>query len=101
VALERRISLDFTVVVSGNQVSSELGEEVAILDLKAGMYYGLDSVGARVWELIQRPKSIREIWNVLLEEYEVDPERCERDLLALLQRLVDEGLVEVQDETPA
>jgi hypothetical protein len=101
VALERRISLDFTVVVSGNQVSSELGEEVAILDLKAGMYYGLDSVGARVWELIQRPKSIREIWNVLLEEYEVDPERCERDLLALLQKLVDEGLVEVQDETPA
>jgi hypothetical protein len=99
--LERRISLDFTVVVSGNQVSSEIGEEVAILDLKAGMYYGLDSVGARVWELIQRPKSIREIWNVLLEEYEVDPERCERDLLALLQRLVDEGLVEVQDETPA
>jgi Coenzyme PQQ synthesis protein D (PqqD) len=93
--------MDSTVVVSESQVSSELGEEVAILDLKAGTYYGLDSVGARVWELMQTPKSVSEIRNILLREYDVDPERCERDLHALLQRLVAEGLVEVQDETPA
>jgi hypothetical protein len=89
------------VVASDGQVSSEIGEEVAILDLKAGTYYGLDSVGARVWELIQRPKSVGEIRNVLLEEYEVEPKRCERDLLALLQTLVNEGLVEVRNGTPA
>jgi hypothetical protein len=99
--LESRISLDSMVVASEGQVSSEIGEEVAILDLKAGTYYGLDSVGARVWELIQRPKSVGEIRNVLLEEYEVEPKRCERDLLALLQTLVNEGLVEVRNGTPA
>jgi hypothetical protein len=99
--LESTISLDSMVVASDGQVSSEIGEEVAILDLKAGTYYGLDSVGARVWELIQRPKSVGEIRNVLLEEYEVEPKRCERDLLALLQTLVNEGLVEVRNGTPA
>jgi hypothetical protein len=100
-ALESTISLDSTVVAAQDQVSSEIGDEVAILDLKAGTYYGLDAVGARVWELVQEPQRVREIRRILLEEYEVEPERCGRDLLALLQRLAYEGLVEVRGGTPA
>ena len=92
------ISLGSTVVAAEDQVSSEIGEEVAILDLRAGTYYGLNAVGARVWELVQGPKRVSEIHNILLKEYEVEPERCERDLLALLQRLAHEGLVKVRDE---
>lgn len=93
------VSLSSTVVAAEGQVSSDIGDEVAILDFKAGMYYGLDSVGARVWNLIQEPRTVGEIWDILTSEYEVDPQRCERDLVALLNRLVDEGLVEV-NETP-
>src|SRR5215204_3614029 len=86
------------VVAARDQVSSNLGEEVAILDLKAGVYYGLDAVGARIWDLIQKPRTVNGIQDALLEEYDVDPERCERDLIALLQRLAAEGLIEVNDE---
>jgi hypothetical protein len=85
-----------TVVAVKDQVSSDLGGEVAILDLKAGVYYGLDAVGARIWSLIQEPRTVNEIRDILLEEYEVEPERCERDLLVLLQRLADEGIIEVE-----
>ena len=80
-----------------DQASSDLGGEVAILDLKAGVYYGLDAVGGRIWSLIQEPRTVNEIRDILLEEYEVEPEHCERDLLALLRRLADEGLVEVRN----
>jgi hypothetical protein len=90
------VSGDSTVVAAKDQVSSDLGGEVAILDLKAGVYYGLDAVGARIWSLIQEPRTVNEILNILLEEYEVEPERCERDLLVLLQRLAEEGLIEVE-----
>jgi hypothetical protein len=85
-----------TVVAAKDQVSSDLGGEVAILDLKAGVYYGLDAVGARIWSLIQEPRTVNEIRDILLEEYEVEPERCERDLLVLLQRLADERIIEVE-----
>ena len=91
------VSGDSTVVAAKDQVSSDLGGEVAILDLKAGVYYGLDAVGARIWSLIQEPRTVNEIRDILLEEYEVEPERCERDLLVLLRRLADEGLVEVRN----
>jgi hypothetical protein len=100
-ALRRTISLGSTVVAAEGQVSSEIGDEVAILDLTAGTYYGLDAVGARVWELVQGPKSVGEIRDILLEEYDVEPARCERDLLALLQRLAQEGLIRVRDEASA
>ena len=99
--MKRAVSLGSTVVATEGQVSSDLGDEVAILDFRAGMYYGLDSVGARVWNLIQEPRTTREIRDILTSEYEVDPFRCERDLVALLQRLVDEGLIEASYEAPA
>ena len=94
------ISENSIVAVSKDQVSSDLGEgEVAILNLRGGMYYGLDAVGARIWNLLQEPKTVGEIRNILVNEYDIEPERCERDLLALLRRLVDEGLAEFRDET--
>jgi len=90
-----------TVVAVKEQVYSDLGGEVAILDLKGDLYYGLDEVGARIWELIQEPRTVAEVEGILLSEYEVEPDRCRRDLIALLQKLAQEELIEVRDETPA
>jgi hypothetical protein len=88
-----------TVVVAiQDQVSCDLGGEEVILSLKNGVYYGLNPVGTRVWSLIQQPKRVDEVRDALLEQYDVEPERCERDLLALLSELAAEGLVEVKGE---
>lgn len=97
--VKRMVSAGSSVVAAKDPVSSDLGDEVAILDFKSGTYYGLDDVGARVWSLIQEPRIVEEIREVLVNEYEVEPDRCEHDLITLLQRLAEEGLVEVRDET--
>ena len=97
--MEKKLSTRSTVVVAKDQVSTDLGGEVAILHLKSSTYYGLDTVGARIWSLIQEPKVVEEIRGVLTSEYEVEADRCERDLIALLQRLAKEGLIEVKNET--
>lgn len=99
--MKRTLETSSSVVATRDQVSSDLGGEVAILHLEAGTYYGLDAVGARVWSLIQEPITLREIRDVLVREYEVEPARCERDLIALLRVLADEGLVEVWDGSVA
>jgi hypothetical protein len=49
-----------------------------------------------VWNLVQQPKSVLQLRDTLLEEYEVDPSRCERDLLDLLEQMRREGLIEVR-----
>lgn len=95
-------ALEFAqIVASREQVFSELDGEAVILDMQSGTYYGLDPVGARVWQLIQQPKALSEIRNVLLAEYDVDPEICDRDLTALLNALQAEGLILVQDGNAA
>ena len=84
------------VVVAREQVSCPLGEEAAVLNLKNSVYYGLDPVGARVWALLQQPRSVGELRDTLLSEYEVEARRCEQDLLALLESMRSEGLIEVR-----
>ena len=64
--------------------------------MQAEEYYSLEGVGARIWGLIQEPKTVKEIRDAILNDYAVEPERCERDLLAVLQEMAEEGLVEVK-----
>ncbi len=85
------------VVAAKEQISSDLGGEAVILNLKNGVYYGIDAVGVRIWNLIQESRTVDDILNTLLEEYEVEPDHCEGDILALLQQLADSGLIEVRD----
>jgi hypothetical protein len=95
------ISPSSIVVASGDQISSDLAGEVVMLNLKNGTYYGLDAVGARIWELIQAPRPVAAVRDAILEEYEVEPERCEGDLLALLDKLAEAELIEVRDAPAA
>lgn len=89
------LSIQSVVVATAEQVSCPLGEESAILNLKNSVYYGMNPVGARVWNLVQQPKSVSQLRDTLLAEYEVEAERCERDLLDLLEQMRAEGLIEV------
>ena len=91
--------LDTSVVaISARQISSAMGAEQAILQLDSGKYFGLNPVGARVWQLAAEPRKVSEILATLLAEYEVPADRCRADLLALLQKLQAAGLVEVRRE---
>lgn len=92
------ISQDSLVVVSQDQVSSDLAGESVILNLKNGTYYGLNELGSVIWEFIQEPKTVAAICDSILQEYEVDAETCESSVQALLSDLVDAQLVEIRNE---
>ena len=86
------------VVQAKDQISRDLDGEAVILNMKSGVYCGLNEVGARIWQLIQEPTCLKDVLDTLLKEYEVEPDRCERELLALLQQMSDNGLIEVKNE---
>jgi len=94
--MDASLSVHSIVVAASEQVSCPLGEESAILSLKNSVYYGMNPVGTRVWGLLKQPRSIEELRDTLLKEYEVDAELCERDLLNLLEKMRSEGLIEVR-----
>ena len=96
--IERGLSAESVLVAATGQVSADLADGSVILNLKDGVYYGLNGVGGRIWSLIQEPRRLGDLCDALLEEYDVEPDCCEHELFALIQRLIDEGLVEVKDE---
>jgi len=95
------ISRDSIVTASRDQVSCDMLGQATILDLRGGQYYGLNTIGTRIWDWIQEPKPISQILSMLVNEYDVDAERCETDLVVLLRELEQKGLIKIADEKPA
>ncbi len=92
------LSIDSTVAAGKDQVSTALPDEVVILHLKKGFYFGVDhEVGVRIWQLLKEPIPVCQILDTLVREYEVDSARCERDLVAFLRDLAGEALIEVKN----
>jgi Coenzyme PQQ synthesis protein D (PqqD) len=99
--LEQEILESSVVVASTEQISSDLGAEAVILNLKSGVYHGLNEVGASVWNLIQEPHTVSDIKQALLDEYEVEAEQCQNDLMTLLAELFAAGLIVINNEKTA
>jgi hypothetical protein len=95
------IGSDSIVLATGSQVSTALGNETVILHFQKGSYFGLNEVGSAIWSRLQQPRTVRELCDAVLAEFEVDRERCRQDVLALLERLHSEGLIEIRDEPAA
>jgi len=94
-AMDSAISLPSVVVGVPDQISCRLDDETVLLDLNRGVYFGLNGVGSLIWELIQRPQTVETVYSAVLEQYEVDPETCRRDVLRLLEDLREAGLANV------
>ena len=90
------ISLDRTVRISDDTIFRELAGEAVLLQLDAGMYYGLDSVATRLWNLIAERGSLRAVLERAREEFDVDAATLEHDLLALVSDLSERKLVVVE-----
>lgn len=85
------------LIRASTAISSELDDGVVMLDIEAGKYFGADEVGYRIWQLLASPISRREIIAALIEEYDVEPSRCELEVADFLGSLIGAGLVETRD----
>ena len=90
------VTLNSTVVRQQGPTTLELEGELLMVDLQSGGYYGLGATGKRIWELLQPPRTLKEVRDALVSEYDVDPATCEHDLLAFATRLIDKGVAKVE-----
>jgi coenzyme PQQ synthesis protein D (PqqD) len=95
---QRAITSNSVVVAAKDQVCSDLAGEAVILSLRTGMYYGLNPVGAKIWTLLATPTRVADIRDSIVQQYDIPVERCEGDVLSVLQHLAAHGLIEI-DET--
>lgn len=90
-----RLSPDDRVCPTDQVVVRELSGESVILDLKSGVYFGLNEVGTRAWGLLATGRSLRDVNAVLTSEYDAASADIERELLRFAGELCDHGLCRV------
>ncbi len=95
---EARLGPDTRIVAGNDLLTGGFDTEAVILDLRDGVYYGLDGVGASMWSLLQRPTSLIALRDAIVAEYDVEPARCLADLRELCAELLRRGLIRVAGE---
>ncbi len=68
--------------------------EAAILSLDQSAYFGLQGVGAQIWEALEQPRSVADICQSIMDEFDVSAGQCQEDVVHILEDLKNEGLVE-------
>ena len=82
------------MVIPAQVMARQVGDETVILDLASGMYFGLDPVGAKIWQLLSDGHQIDAVVTALHGEYDVPEERLRQDVDSLVNELVSRGLIE-------
>jgi len=90
------IHLETIIVQSENMLSSKVDEEVIFMSLEKEKYYGLDSLSASIWNLLDKPISLNAVCKKLTLEYDVKLETCQEDVIEFIQKLVDAKLLIVK-----
>ena len=90
-----QIDLNVRVKRCEEQMTADLGGELAILNTRTGTYYGLNEVASFIWQRLEETQTLRDIRDSILKQYAVEQSHCEQDLLDLIRDLAKHELVEI------
>lgn len=85
---------DDTLLTRNDQaIESRVGDETVILHLESGMYFGLDPVGTRIWEILAGGATPAAIRARMQDEFDVAPEVLRADVQVFLESLLAHEIV--------
>ena len=88
------IGLDTTVRRNADILHAAVDSDQAVMvSIDAGHYYGVNAVGARIWELLETPRTVEQLCAQICEEFDVDAQTCEAAVLEFTRDLIDNGVV--------
>jgi len=95
--MKERLALTSRARPKEDVVFRDLEGEIVLLNLETGIYFGLNPLGTRIWHLIRAHRSLQQVLDSVVEEYEVTTAQCEDDLLRFVALLREKGLIELSN----
>ncbi len=89
------LTLDSTLIIPNYISFTTVEEDAILLNTRTNKYFALEKVGARLWVIFKDDKNLRDAFQSLLEEYDVESVQLERDVLELVQQLAENQLVKI------
>jgi len=96
--LRSELNPNCTVQRNPDIIAAEADQDLVMVNIAGGFYYGVTEVARVIWESIERPKKVSDLVDDLTSGYNVDRSKCEEETLLFLGNLLTEGLLQVRDE---
>lgn len=90
-----QIELSQKIIRHNDMLSAEIGGEAIMMSIEKGAYFGLNPIATRIWDLIDQPKSIAELIEVISTEYEVSDEQCSADVQEFVADMLARGIAQL------
>jgi hypothetical protein len=97
----RALTLETQIRQHPGRIASEADGEEMFMHVGSGNYFGLNEVASFIWNQLETPRTVGELCDAVLAEFDVEPEQCQADALEFLRGMIDDGLAEVVPETEA
>ena len=91
------LTLNSTIQRNPEVIAAEADQDLIMISVATGYYYGVSDVAREIWDAIGSPKKISDLVGDLTAKYEIDSHSCEEQTLSFLSALLDEGLLQVKD----
>jgi hypothetical protein len=91
------LTLNSIVQRNPEVIAAEADEDLIMVSIVSGSYYGISDVAREIWDAIEHPKRVSDLIDDLNVSYHIDPSSCEDQTLSFLEALLDEGLLQVKD----
>jgi hypothetical protein len=96
-AKQNTIHRGSTVCQSKETLSNSVDAETVLLNISKSSYYGMGPVASHIWNALAQPIRVTDLIENLLQEFDVERETCERDVINFLQQLSSEDLIDVRN----
>ena len=86
------------VILSENIFAQEVDGEMVLMDMESEDYFGLDTIGASFWQVLQEEETLQKTLDHLLDLYDTEESVLKKDLIEFVEKLVTNGLASVAEE---
>lgn len=93
------ITLQDTVYKPESIISSDIDEGIVMMDIEKGQYYSLNTMGSRIWKMIDEPIGVRQVCDHLMSEFDISQQQCQKEVLTYLAQLLELGIVKTEDKS--
>jgi hypothetical protein len=86
------LSLQSLIGRGAEHVETRMGDQTLMMSIEQGKYYAVDATASRIWDLIEHPRSLQDVVDTLVAEYDVGADECERQVKTFVGELINNGL---------
>jgi hypothetical protein len=93
-----KLSLETTIVQSPGNIISDMDGETVMMSIDNGKYYNLGIIGGDIWKGIKTPTSINNLISELTNEFDVEFDECQKEVIPFLELLLNEKLIMIEKD---